>query len=209
MFRTKDGFVNTSVTDILQSHSGLIYLSDWNGLSSYDGWQFKHFKPIGEGVRQFGEEPDDNYRDIRINGIFEDQSGNIICLARDRRIYFFRPAEEKFYDLDDLYHCNSPAFAKGKINVYILPGGISYIVCDGEFILRNSSGNWLDTQHTTHLDIRDWTRIHNIATDAKGNEWLLTDKGIHIIGDLQFDNKTPFSFISPNNDGVFLATPYG
>lgn len=183
-------------------------MSSWNGLSSYDGHQFRHYKPTGDLVKPMHRQETIN-RDIRINAIHEDDSGNIICITRDNRVYAFHPGESCFYDFSDLYGYLPSTDKEAQIVLYSLPKHISYLVSNTGDIFRNSSGNWLDVSSTTVPKLGNWTYIYSIQADAFGDEWILTDKGIYIVGEKQFENRSPFVNFCETTNGVFLTTGYG
>ncbi len=206
-FTTQDGFTSTDVTDILQARNGLIWLSSWNGLSSYDGQQFKHYKPAGNQVKYVDGEGT-QYRDIRINKIAEDAAGNIICFARDFKLYAFRPAEELFYDLAELHPEISLPSKEAEQRFFAVSDSISYIFADGDYLVRNS-GDWLDPSQTESVTLSKRHRVFNVLADSKGNEWILTDMGVVVLGFDFPDNQFPFAYLCEGTGAVFLATRDG
>lgn len=63
------GLSHWIASDILQDRQGFIWVSTWNGLNRYDGYDFRHVKPL----------PDDAHYSAAIRQIALDHDGNIVC----------------------------------------------------------------------------------------------------------------------------------
>lgn len=65
----KDGLRQSPIATILQDKSGYIWIGSWNGLSRYDGTNFKNFRPNDSSSNQISHN--------RINRLYEDRQGRL------------------------------------------------------------------------------------------------------------------------------------
>lgn len=80
-FDENSGLSHTHATQILQDNKGMIWISTWNGLCRYDGYEFERMatRP-GDGCSM----PSDRIRDIWLN----DDGKGIFCLVEDSLFLF-------------------------------------------------------------------------------------------------------------------------
>ena len=85
-----NGLTQWWVTQIIQDRQGMIWISTWNGLNRYDGYEFVCFKSrAGDGV----DIPSD-----RIDDIVLAEDGSLRCNI-DNRVFGFCPQTCKYYEL--------------------------------------------------------------------------------------------------------------
>ena len=77
------------ITQILQDHNGLLWLSTWNGLYRFDGYEFTRVKPLAGGCSMTSD---------RIRDAWLSPEGNIFCRTDDGN-FIFNTREYRFQDL--------------------------------------------------------------------------------------------------------------
>ena len=86
-----DGLPHSHLTQVLQDKHGFLWISTWNGLCRYDGYEFQTFKPqLGDGCHM----GTDRLRDISLL-----PDGNILCRVDDAH-FLFDTRLSRFFDLD-------------------------------------------------------------------------------------------------------------
>lgn len=201
-FSFEEGLPHDIVTGILQDEKGLIWASTWNGLSRYDGYDFTHYGPQpGDGCTM---------KNSRINKIYYSSTGNIWCINHESRAYLFDVRKKVFKDvLQPIENKMQQHYVVREI--FSLSNGISWIVCE-------NSSNFRVVDATGEVEVYgDYDQkikgdfVYNVTLDSKGNEWVLTDKGISIIGKnaKKFESDFPFHFISEHKGKIWLASNDG
>ena len=92
-FNLRDGLAANSISGMDQTSDGMIWVSTWNGLSCYDGYQFTTFRDqegLGETLS--------SHRIIRIKS---DSNSNLWCITFDYRLYRFDTHQCRFYDVNE------------------------------------------------------------------------------------------------------------
>jgi signal transduction histidine kinase/DNA-binding response OmpR family regulator/ligand-binding sensor domain-containing protein len=202
-FSYNDGMPHNSVTGIIQDKNGLIWISTWNGISSYDGYMFNNYRPHpGDGCTMMNS---------RIIGIKENSCGDIWCLNQDRKAYLFDVNKRRFIDFIQ----NSDT-DNGMVNeIYPLQKGVTWIVNKDNSCYRikddavKVSGN-VDNESIIRFSKSNgklkWCVVYNIMQDSYGNEWILTDKGVMIYGGKKFGCNLPFNLSVEIDKTIWLAT---
>lgn len=109
-FSTSNGLPSNSIQCITQDHQGFIWIGTENGVSRFDGIDFKTFKYITDDSTSIGS----NY----INSIFED-SRNYFWMGTDCGVYIYSPEQESF-----------SFFAKSTKEGVSITTGISHLIED-------------------------------------------------------------------------------
>ena len=105
------------VTGILQDQKGFIWLSTWNGLDKFDGYNFKNYKAYSGDSCTLSNN--------RITYISESKYGNIWCLSYDGRSFLFDKEEERFIDV--LKPIEEETKTVNVITqIYVLPKGVTW-----------------------------------------------------------------------------------
>lgn len=92
VYNDRSGLSHWVVSDILQDRQGFIWLSTWNGLNRFDGYEFRHITSLSDDgnptmpavIRQMKPDPD----------------GNIICKT-DQGLFLFDTQTYRFGSLHD------------------------------------------------------------------------------------------------------------
>lgn len=134
-----DGISSKSVSDILQSKQGYLWLSTYEGLIRFDGYVFKTYRNTGNSSA-FAK-------------IAEDKEGNLWMVLNNGTLAKFNPATESFTNITIKY----PALKAGE-----KAGSAECIFIDNENTL------WLGVTRTGFVQINKETGeavIHNIISE--------------------------------------------
>lgn len=190
-FTTEDGLSQNAVMDMLQDSRGYMWMATWDGLNRFDGNDFRSYK-VRPG--------DDVYlTSSRIDKVEEDAWGYLWLLAYGKNVVRFDPNAERF--------TNVPARSFGHFSVgdlQTLSTGTTWLLAEGEGALR------VLTDSTTKELSYEWyarssgslagSRVHRVFADSRGNEWLLTQKGLYFIE--AGSNKLQCFFGAGQSDGA-------
>ncbi|MDD2617732.1 MAG: two-component regulator propeller domain-containing protein [Bacteroidales bacterium] len=198
-----EGFRNGSAIDIIQARNGLIWISTRNGLSLFDGYSFRNYKSYpGDGCAM------DN---SRINLIRENTSGDIWCLSQDGRPYLFDVSGRTFMDV---FKSIQPEISHPNIvsKFYVLEKGITWVVCRDHYAFRVEDDNCKAGKGIAFYGPDKGIRgenIHWIAQDKEGDEWILTNRGISIIGKKTLASDVEFHYFLEKGEYIWLASNDG
>ena len=139
-----------------------------NGLNKFDGYTFKNYKAFpGDGCTLTSN---------RLAKITQTQTCDIWCQTYDLRIYLFDSRREKFIDILRPYE-NEKQQTYAVQNVYTLPKGVSWIVCDrGAFRIDEQAYKAQEGEGITLYNIEEKNlkgdQIITIFQDSDGDEWI-------------------------------------
>lgn len=201
----EEGLSNSSVTGILQDQRGLMWFSTWNGLSSFDGYKFRNFRPYpGDGCTMMNS---------RINKISLSAEGDIWCVNQESKAYLFDVKRHKFIDvlqnIEERMHQN---FMVRRVTT--LSKGVTWIICDGPYIFRindnackeSSKKNNSVTAYGVPGRKQYGSKVIGVFEDSDGDEWIMTENGPSIVGKKKIRTNFPFHFIVETNKTIWLAT---
>lgn len=167
-YGAEDGLPQHTVMSIVQDQKGFMWFSTWNGLSKFDGYNFKSYK-IQQG---------DVYhmRSNRIDFICEDKYGNIWAIPYDREPQRFDPRTEKFMGLRSLPPYKDLSFSATRI----IPtqSGKVWLISD-----KMGCVNVADSAFQVELFNVENQKLHGntvyaIHEDTARNSWILTNNGL-------------------------------
>lgn len=198
-FSVSDGLAQGVVMSILQDRKGLIWFSTWNGLNKFDGYTFKTYKTSQESTYAFGSN--------RMGTISESKYGDIWCPTYDGQACLFDVETEKFIDV--LQPIERSTKQKNYVTrIYSLKKGIAWILCENgyayrvdEQLCKKEEGITLYTASNHNLK---GDQIVTVYQDSEEDEWILTDKGVSIIGKKTLDTDFPFQFITQIKETIYL-----
>ncbi|MDD3431643.1 MAG: two-component regulator propeller domain-containing protein [Bacteroidales bacterium] len=198
-----EGFRNGSAIDILQARNGLIWISTRNGLSLFDGYSFRNYKSYpGDGCAM------DN---SRINLIRENTSGDIWCLSQDGRPYLFDVSGRTFMDV---FKNIQPEISHPNIvsKFFVLEKGITWVICRDRYAFRAEDDKCKTGEGIVFYGPEKGIKgesIHWVAQDKEGDEWILTNRGICIIGKKKLDCDVEFQHFLEKDSNIWLASNDG
>lgn len=205
----EEGLSHSTITGIVQDQRGLMWFGTWNGISSYDGYLFRNYRPYpGDGCTMMNS---------RINMIALGAEGDIWCVNQDLKAYLFDVKRHKFLDvLQDVQ--NDMHQGHAVKNIISLSKGITWILCEDAFSFRVNDRSCKlekgrpDSAVTVFGNVDrklKGTEIFNIHQDSDGDEWVLTDKGVSIIGGKKLNSDFPFHFFIEIGKTIWLGTQDG
>ncbi|MGC3977622.1 MAG: two-component regulator propeller domain-containing protein [Paludibacteraceae bacterium] len=168
-YSTEDGIPQYNIMDMLQDKKGYLWLATWDGLSKFDGYEFKNYKAHSA----------DKYfmRSNRIEKLYQDKYGRIWLKSYDGDNHCFNPATESFWGIQSIENTTTHKIA----TVTFQPSGKIWLILDtnGCILLKDSTFN-LDDYNVKNGKLNS-DKIYNIIEDSKLNTWILTDNGIKFI----------------------------
>lgn len=203
-FSVNDGISQGIVQDIVQDHNGYIWFSTWNGLNKYDGYTFRAFKSHpGEQAALSSN---------RIIELKETASGDIWCRTQERQAYLFDSQTETFIDVLKPYIKEKPSLHIDKM--ICLDNGVTWLLSAESNICFRVDENKLNTDEAVQVfdkNTPNWHagRVWQIKTDTDGDEWILTDQGINLIGRKRMNSDFPFRHMTEKSNRIWLISADG
>lgn len=191
-----DGLSHNMTKNFIQDDKGFIWVSTWNGIDRFDGYSFKNFKSYQTDKVKLGNN--------RIEHITKSSKNNIWLQTYDRYAYLFDPITEKFNDLLPSVQVQS---------IIPLQKGITWIVADNGDLYRIDENKVFDSDNvylfSRAIGEGRESIIYNICLDSDGDEWLLTNRGITIVGDKKISNSMRFEHFVEIDKNIYLASADG
>ena len=203
-FSVNDGLAQGNVMGMLQDRNGLIWFSTWNGLSKYDGYTFKTYKTSQEDRYAFGSN--------RMGTIMESKYGDIWCPTYDGQACLFDVETEKFIDvLQPLEYATK--HSNHVVRIQSLKKGVAWIICENGYTYRADEqlckkGEGI-TLYSTFTQNLKGEHIFTVYQDSDEDEWILTNKGVTIVGSKAVDTDFPFQYITQIKENVYLVADKG
>ncbi|WP_370520911.1 two-component regulator propeller domain-containing protein [Bacteroides sp. 214] len=201
-YSSNDGLTQNNVLNLIQDANEYIWMSTWNGLVRYDGYAFENFKTY----------PSDSIRmtNHRLTYIENSALNNIWCLTYNEQLYLFDTHKNSF---EQVFRYHENIMVNPIRKVYVLANGITWCVgFKGELYRIDEANYWKKGavglyDHSNSNSLGDV--IYNIVLDKDGDEWILSDKGVTIIGKKKMSDAMPFVYFAETTDGIYLATSKG
>ena len=203
----EDGLSHSMITGFLQDKHGLLWISTWNGLSNYNGYSFKSFRPMpGDGCTMVNS---------RINRMQENSSGDIWCLNEEGKAYLFDVKTHRYIDaLEPIQQKMHQALIVKDI--IPLSNGVTWIICNdaicfriNEKIVSKKNGNSIINIYGSNDQKLKGDSVYTVFQDSEGDEWIFTNKGINIIGSKKIKSYYPFHFFTEYDNSMWLASADG
>ncbi|NDW13433.1 hybrid sensor histidine kinase/response regulator [Bacteroides sp. 214] len=200
-YTIEDGLPQDIVTEVIQDKKGFMWVATRGGLNKFDGYTFKNFKASANKESTLSSN--------RITHIVETAYGDIWCQTYDKRAYIFDTYTEEFYDVlrpleEEIKRNNQVA------SIYSLPGGIAWLVCDKGYCYRVDEKKYKESDgielYSTFSENLKGENVYTIFKDSQGDEWILTDKGVTVVGQKKVDSDFPFKSIGEYNGVVYLVS---
>jgi signal transduction histidine kinase/ligand-binding sensor domain-containing protein/DNA-binding response OmpR family regulator len=166
--KMQDGLPDNTVRDIFQDSRGYMWFATFNGISRYDGKNFKSYYSSPGDTTSLGNN--------RIEYIKEDRDGFIWGISLDGNVHRIDPANNVVTDLfSQILKREVP------IKDYIITSkGDLWLWGDQGCIHLSYSANRKDlkSEHFTRSETLPDNRIHFIHEDCEGKIWIGTKKGL-------------------------------
>ncbi|MDR0940159.1 MAG: response regulator [Mediterranea sp.] len=200
-YSATDGLAQNIVTAMLQDHKGFLWIGTWDGINKFDGYTFRSYKPSSQ--HEYAQSSN------RVTFATETVDGNILCQTYDGKAYLFDTRTETFLNVLRRFE-NEVRKEITVQHIYPLRDGIVWIVCDDGYCFRMDERRYDKPEGLTVYNTFDGqlkgNRIFNIYQDTEGDEWILTDKGITIVGQKRINNNFPFKNINEIDGKVYLVS---
>lgn len=184
-YSTENGLSENHILSMLQDKRGMMWFGTYDGLNSFDGYEFKNYK---------GNKLHNKLLNFRIEKLVEDHQGYIWLETNDRKIYRFDPATSDFTPF--------PQCDKAYEN-YNRPLTRITVLENNEIWLSHNNrenGDCFRIQTinaiTTQIDLFSKNNqklnsynLNKIYLDSKGTTWLLGNESIEILEKNQCETK--------------------
>ncbi len=172
-FSTKEGLGNAVVYDIVQDKQGFLWLSTGNGISRYDGYTFKNYRPDKENPRAIGS-------GAAIH-MYLDSRNRLWIANLNKGLYRYDQKKDHFisyhHDPGDPFSISSNNVydiaedQQGVIWVSTLNTGLNrYDEAKGQFIRYNHES---DNDNSVSSD-----KTYAILVDSQNDLWIIVMAGI-------------------------------
>ncbi|HYX10263.1 MAG TPA: two-component regulator propeller domain-containing protein [Bacteroidales bacterium] len=121
----KDGLIEGEINSIVQDHEGIMWFATMSGLVSYDGYNFKHYKPELGNPNSLSEK--------KIKELFVDSENNLwIATSRGlslflsnagtfRQYHFEENEQSENYTIQNVTEINKTLIVQTREKLYMLP----------------------------------------------------------------------------------------
>lgn len=174
-YSSEEGLSQNTVMSILQDRKGNMWFATWDGINKFDGYDFRTYKAKFDNRI--------NLTNNRVDYMYEDRYGFLWLLTYDNQAWRFNPRTEVFERVPAMKEEGS-RFVVTSIKV--LPCGSVWLLSEGEGAIRiktdPESFRLSSEMYSADNGLFPAARVYDVYEDASGNEWMLTDNGIGIIG---------------------------
>ena len=163
----KDGMSQNTVMAILQDKQGFMWFGTWDGLNRYDGYEFKVFKAMSNGVTA--------QVNNRVVTIYEDEKEQLWWSTYDGHYYRLNALRNQTVEqpYDSLPEGMMAKMAKADKHTQVDSRGIIWQTDDTNGIMRYRFGQW--KRFTPPLDSRYAGRLRQhffLLEDTRGRTWV-------------------------------------
>jgi len=175
-FDIHDGLPSNSIAGLAQSSDNLLWVSTWNGLCYYDGYQFTSYRDGGDNGTLSSN---------RLRTIEPDDNGHVWLFSYDRVLHVLDVHTGRYTNLSDIISKKTGSEFFGRNSYHA--GDRMWITGDGvPMAVRVSVA---DPFNPDSIEIYDSSaryagsrNVHKVIYYNDGNEWILSDAGIHLYG---------------------------
>lgn len=201
-FTIADGLGANTISDFAQAGNGLLWVSTWNGLCSYDGYSFRVFREQHQEKQVLSTN--------RINLIEPNTQNDLWCITFDSNFYLFDTDKCQFISVDKLIRETYKDEYKAH-NVFSLKNGYTWMIGKGNVSFRIDERKIKDGNGIEPFDSKKYNnniKINKIVLDENGQEWLFMTSGTYLYSSKVYLNY-PFDFVCNSGDDSYLAAPNG
>lgn len=175
-FDIHDGLPSNSIAGLAQSSDNLMWVSTWNGLCYYDGYQFFTYRDGGDNGTLSSN---------RLRTVDPDDNGHVWLFSYDRVLHVLDTHTGRYTNLSEIIARKTGSEFLGR-NSYSAANR-KWITGDGTSIAVRASV--YDPLNPDSLEVYDASEhcagsrlVHKVVYDSDGNEWIFSDRGIHLYG---------------------------
>lgn len=183
-YLVENGLPHNIINQIIQDKKGFIWLASYNGISKYDGYSFKTYKPTASD-KVF-------MKNKRINQIVEDANGRIWIKNNSDKsnAYCFNPETETFWSTDLMASPSAKEFRLSKVKVN--KSGYVWLLSKEEGCILVSDLSFSTKVYNKKNKNLDASEVYSVFEDKKQNSWLLTNNGISLVKKNILDKTTRY-----------------
>jgi ligand-binding sensor domain-containing protein len=185
------GLPQSSVTSIVQSREGYLWLGTFNGLARFDGVQFKVFNPNNAPGLSSG----------RIVQLFEDRRGNLWIATEEGSL--IRYANGVFESVASLSQQHIPGYIQSLAQT---GDGSLWLATSERRLLRFASGQLSDLGMDGALPEAG---ADGLSVGRDGQLWVSTSKGIAVSQGAGFETAFELNAGEKLERGVIITSPRG
>lgn len=175
-FDIHDGLPSNSIAGLVQSAENLLWVSTWNGLCYYDGYQFTTFRGGGEHGTLSSN---------RLRTVEPDNRGHVWLFSYDRVLYMLDTQTGRYHNISNLIADKVDLKFYGR-NLYRAGDHVWVNSEDSPRAVRISTSDPENPDSIIIYDVSDYCpgsrQVHKVQYDSLGNEWIIGDKGVHLYG---------------------------
>lgn len=174
-FSDNDEGIQGRLTNVIQDKNGFVWIATFNGLIKYDGYQFHKYKSL----------PGQNseLQSNRINGIWENASGDLWCLS-GKSMYLFKVKEERFINVQSVLNRHR-AVAPDVWSVYCLDNGVTWLIGLNGECFRLQDDDPLGTCEALSYETHSYQDVSRVLLDNQGHEWIFARNGVYRYGNTE------------------------
>lgn len=173
-----DGLSEGVVLTMHQDREGLMWFGTFDGLNRFDGYNFKVYKS-GFNV-SYG------LRNNRVDRIMEDDLGYLWIMNNDGEVYRMNPHTEEFVSFNEV-SSSGPENYSPVNHIYCFRNGETWLSTEAgtctRIISKPSSPGYTHATFTCGSYASTARSINLVYKDSAGNVWILTDKGLFMVGE--------------------------
>jgi len=181
-YSTEDGLPQYTIMDMLQDKNGFMWFGTWDGLSKFDGYNFRNYKV----------NPEDGYymKSDRVERMYNDKYDRIWFRTYDGEIHCFNPDTRKFWGCQLIGNKTDNIFEAEQIE--IKPSGKVWLLSSDNGAIAVEDSIFTTTNYNIHTENIKSNVIHSVFEDNDKNSWLLTDNGLSFISNKNKEIKSYF-----------------
>ena len=179
------------ITHIIQDRKGLLWMSSYNGLHRYDGYdivKYKSFPLVSNHIHM----------------ICENSDGDIWCIS-SQRLYLFKTREERFIDVHKVFETNAPSNIVID-RIFPLSNGVTWMVSIKGECFRFKNSDPLNSCERLNYLLGSNEDVYNVFLDKDGKEWIMSAKGLLVYGESNVVSNLPYYYHYSILEGEYFAT---
>lgn len=175
-YSTETGLSQNTVTDMVKSESGFIWATTLDGLSRFDGYDFKNFKASSKELSRSTSN--------QFIAIKQDKFHNLWILNDIGQVLRFNPRDERFTLYPSADSNKGDNYFSANEIIQLSPTEL-WLIGNGDNGAIQILANELDDIKTNHLLHRDeekaGTKINSVFLDKNGQHWILSQEGLAML----------------------------
>lgn len=203
-FTIRDGLAAHTISSLCQTDDNLMWISTWNGLSSFDGYNFQTFRDY-QGTNKV-------LTSNRFLNIKPNTQKDVWAITYDHMPFLFDTHACRYINIGSAIEKKYGKTIKAR-TIFPLKNGHSWVIG------RDGSGNYCvdDSLIKEGKGIEEYTKkngkligesINKVYLDQYGTEWIFTDKGSQT-ADGSFTSHIVYEFLLGKGNNVILASSDG